>query len=303
MSISLVLDGDPEGCDQAAAALRSLADALDDGAQVAATVRTRSTEDWASPAGDRLRTVCTRHLSTSDRLRGTCRDLALRLGALATALREAGAELLHARAIARKAGISADTALPTFEEAQPLNEARATALDHAVAVAARAREIEAEAHADYAEAVTALLHALAPPPAVEEPHERGSVLGTLGDLLPDLPAPNLPSLPDLPDLPDLPGLPDLPDLPDLPRIDLSRLAALAEETAGPGLLDLPGDSILDRLVRAATLPGLEAGGALAGLALCTRARLPKSLLAACAETGGSAGSWIGRKLSERNDEQ
>lgn len=276
MSVSLILDGDPDGCQSAATALRALADTLDDGAEVAATVRGRSADAWRSPAGDRLRAVCSEHLASCDLLRGTSRELALRLSALATALSEVAAELKRAQAIARKAGIVADATLPTFEEAQPTRESQAAALDHALAVVARARQIEAEAHADYAAALPALQEALTPPPPAEAPGQKG-MLSTLTGLLPDLSAPNLPSLPDLSDLPDLPALPKRPDLPDLPKVempDLSRLAPLAE-------------------------PGLAAGGALAGLALCARARLPAPLMSACAEAGSSAGSWIARKLTER----
>lgn len=290
MSISLVFDGDPEGCQSSATSLRDLATTLDDAGTVAASVRTRSATDWNSNAGDRLRSLCTRHVESSERLRGACSDLALRLSALGSALAQVRAELDRARKVARSGGYNVTDTLPSFEQALPDGRAE-TALDHALAIVARARVAETEAHADFALAVPPILAALAPPPEPEqspEPEEEKSALGRLGDLLPDV------DLPDLSGLPDLPGV-GRPTVPEIQLPDFSRLAQLADK-----LPDLP---FLDQVRGLDTADGLRVGGALAGLALCTRAKLPPSVVAACTDGGAQAGEWAAGKLKEGSDEQ
>lgn len=267
MSVSLILDGDPDGCHAAAASLRALATELDDAGTVTASIRTRSEGDWNSRAGELLRNVCTRHLASGDRLRGASRELALQLSALASALAEARSELDRARKVARSGGYNVDTALPSFDQVLPEGRAETT-LDHALAIAARAREVEAHAHAAFTEAVGPILEALTPPaePAHSEPGTSQSILGRLRDLLPGE-----------------------------ELRDLSPLVRLVDEARD---LDL-----LDRLGGLDATDGLRAGGALAGVALCTRAKLPPSLLAACADGGGQLGGWAGDRLTGGSDEQ
>lgn len=143
MSINLTVDGSPASCRQAARQVRNLAASVDETVNVLNVCRQRTASDWTGRASDNFDQVVKDRIHRADDLRDELSRLADGLESMATGIAHVRDEMQRARGIAVKAGIEVGPALPQSGEVQ-LQPGQEGPLDHAVAVATRARNFESE---------------------------------------------------------------------------------------------------------------------------------------------------------------
>jgi uncharacterized protein YukE len=313
--ISLVVDGSPAGCRAAARELRALRNRVESAAETLAQVVVRSGGAWTGHAGDAFRAEVKALLLEADELAAVLARLAPGLVAVADRLDGVRGDMATARAIAAEAGIPVThDGLPHAADVPPGQQA---AHSRAVAVVTRARDREAALQRDWA---ALLAEVLPEDPVPSGPTRRlsGGPLESLGDLARERSLPDLVGDVDLPDLPrvDLedvpaPGLPLLPPLrvPGVTRggIPLDPRDGLVTGAVKAGVEQFREDadrddlSLADRVARAVTMGLTTTGGAVAGVGLCARIGVARTLVPLCGTVGKAAGERLGEKLLEVSD--
>ncbi|MET1060530.1 MAG: hypothetical protein ABWX84_13095 [Nocardioides sp.] len=305
--ISLVVDGSPSGCRDAARDLRTLRTSLATLADQLAAVRAGSSPAWTGLAGERFRTRTGSVIAAADEQAEVVGTVAAALDALADRLDGVRAAMTAARMTAIGAGIPVGSdGLPGAAGLPPDQlEAHARAL----AAVGHARDREAEAQRQW----TAVLARVTWQPT-DDPRVLGATATVRGlgvaegvrpfvdrleGLLPGSGSPGLPSVP-LPPLLPPPGRGGVG-----PGVVFRQLRRMQEEEwrQMDDDTDLDGLTLTERLARGMVMGTATGVGAFGAIALCMRVGATRKAVPVCGDVGAAAGAKAGDLILRAVDDR